>query len=455
MDEDGRDFLRLASVLAVAPVQASFVLEVFELLYGDGTAKSRAVKAVNQAETLSLCERSGEDLRAVHTLVSRTMRFQFPSEERTASLRSAAVQALTRRLKEVPHIGEHSRIVMDIPHARHMVAEDLQTNEQANLALCVANRDYERADYGSARKLEEQVLEVRRRTLGEEHRGTLAAMDNLALTLSDQGDLGGARKLQEQVLAASRRVLGEEHPDTLRTMNNLASTLFQHGDRGGARKLQERVLEASRRVQGEEHPDTLSAMNNLASTLCNQGDLGGARKLQEQVLEAHRRMQGEEHPVTLKAMSSLASTLSVQGNLGGARKLQEQVLAASRRVLGEEHPVTLKAMNNLALTLCDQGDLGGARKLQEQVLAASRRVLGEEHPGTLRARTDLAQMAAKDLLNNNQRVTLWQKFRRLVGRTHEWEQAAEQERQRQAALEMARERAELQKALKLDPSDSS
>ena len=78
LDEKERDFLRLASVLAVAPVQVSFVLEVFELLYADGTAKSRAVKTVNQAETLSLCERSGEDRLAVHTLVSRTMRFQFP-----------------------------------------------------------------------------------------------------------------------------------------------------------------------------------------------------------------------------------------------------------------------------------------------------------------------------------------------------------------------------------------
>ena len=111
LDEDGRDFLRLASVLAAAPVQVSFVAEVFELLYADGTAKSRAVKAVNQAETLSLCERSGEDRLAVHTLVSRTMRFQFPGEERTVSLRSAAVRALTLRLQGVAHIGEHSRIV--------------------------------------------------------------------------------------------------------------------------------------------------------------------------------------------------------------------------------------------------------------------------------------------------------------------------------------------------------
>jgi hypothetical protein len=46
-------------------------------------------------------------------------------------------------------------------------------------------------------------------------------MGNLAGALSAQGELGGARELQEQVLKVSRRVLGEQHPDTLSEMNNL------------------------------------------------------------------------------------------------------------------------------------------------------------------------------------------------------------------------------------------
>ena len=104
-----------------------------------------------------------------------------------------------------------------------MVTSDLQTEQEARLALWVARRDYERADYGSARKLQEQGLAASRRLLGEEHPDTLTAMNNLAVTLYAQGDLAGARTLQEQGLAASRRLLGEEHPDTLYgRWNNLA-----------------------------------------------------------------------------------------------------------------------------------------------------------------------------------------------------------------------------------------
>jgi tetratricopeptide (TPR) repeat protein len=250
---------------------------------------------------------------------------------------------------------------------------------------------YTQGDLPGARKIQEQVLDVRRRVLGQEHPATLTSMNNLAQTLKAQGDLPGARKIQEQVLDVSRRLLGEEHPATLASMNNLAQTLKAQGDLPGARKMHEQVLDVLRRVRGEEHPDTLTSMNNLAATLQDQGDLPAAHEIQEQVLDVSRRVLGEEHPDTLTSMNNLAQTLYAQGDLPGARKIEEQVLDVRRRVLGVEHPDTLTSMNNLAQTLKAQGDLPGARKMQEQVLGVSRRVLGQEHPDTLTNMNNLAQ----------------------------------------------------------------
>ena len=387
---EGRDLLRLASVLAIAPIPMSVISDVFELLHPGGAAKNRTLAAVDQAGALSLCERSGDDARTVHTLVGRTMRFAFPGEEQTEALRTAAVRALTHRLELPAHVGEHFKIGAEMPHARHLVTNDLQTEDDVKLALWVARLDHERADYVPARKLQEQVLETCRRVLGNEHPTTLSAMLNLAETLNAQADLSGARKLQEQALTASRRVLGEEHLDTLIAMNNLAQTLNGQGDLLVARNLQELVLAARCRLLGEAHPETLAAKLNLAQTLNGQGDLHGAREHQEQVLAARRSALGEQHPDTLTAMNNLAGTLYAQADVSGARNLQEQVLAARRRVLGEQHPDTLTAMNNLAVTLRAQGDLARARKLQEEVLQARRRLLGSEHPDTLMAMNNLA-----------------------------------------------------------------
>src|SRR5438270_8158749 len=184
LEAEGLEFLRLASILAVAPIPVNFASEVFELLGVGGTAKRYSLEAVNQVQALSLCERSGEEARIVHTLVSRTMRFQFPEEERTIKLRSAAVQALTQRLARIRHIGEYSEIATEMPHARHLVTINLQTEMEAKLGLWVAHRDYERADCSSARQLQQYVLAATRQLLGHRHPDTLTAMNNLALTLS-------------------------------------------------------------------------------------------------------------------------------------------------------------------------------------------------------------------------------------------------------------------------------
>jgi tetratricopeptide (TPR) repeat protein len=273
------------------------------------------------------------------------------------------------------------------PHAEALFARgsslDATVLASSEMGLVAAFLASAQGDYAGARRLEERVMAVMTRVLGDEHPDTLASINNLAATLWDQGDHAGARRLQERVLEARTRVLGEEHPDTLVSMNNLALTLAAQGDHAGARRIQERVLEARTRVLGEEHPDTLTSMNNLAGTLWAQGDHAGARRLQERVLEVMTRVLGEEHPDTLASMNNLAATLGDQGDHAGARRLQERVLEVTTRVLGEEHPGTLTSMNNLAFLLHQTGDLEAALRLLRQCLAGRRKVLGEHHPDTL------------------------------------------------------------------------
>jgi hypothetical protein len=66
-------------------------------------------------------------------------------------------------------------------------------------------------------------------------------MNNLATTLWDQSDLANARTLYEQVLDARRRILGDEHPDTLQSMSNLAITLRKLSDIPAAQSLEDEL----------------------------------------------------------------------------------------------------------------------------------------------------------------------------------------------------------------------
>src|SRR5664280_2919882 len=383
---EGQDFLRLASVLAVAPIPASLVTAVFEK--ADGLSSEKAEqhqrKAFHDVTKASLAEIAGEQqgARSVHTLVSRAVRFhEKGAPERTQTLRTAAVEALRSEIAKAagdPRL--HKRIEFHVAHARQVVTTPNNVPE-ANLLSWVGRYDYERGSYASARMLYERQLEFRLRALGEEHPATLTARLNLAATLYAQGDLAGARQHEEQVLEARRQLLGEEHPDTLSARNNLAGTLKAQGDLAGARQHQEQVLEASRRLLGEEHPDTLTARLNLARTLHAQGDLAGARLHDEQVLEARRRLLGEEHPDTLRARLNLAGTLHDQGDLAGARQQQEQVLEARRRLLGPEHPDTSVSAWWLCVTLHNLG----AREAAWAVLKRDLLWLLDRDPATLGA----------------------------------------------------------------------
>ena len=225
---EGQDFLRLASALAVAPIPASLVTAVFErtdkrsiLLTHFSSFWWRSRKATkperrqrqafHDVTNASLAELAGEkqDARAVHTLVSRAVRFhEKGTPERTQALRTAAIEALTSEIANAaPDPRLHKQIEFHVAHARQVVATP-ETISEANLLAWLSRYDYERGAYVSARMLLERELEFRRDAQGEEHPGTLTARNNLALTMDAEGDLTGARKLEEEGLAIRHRVLG-------------------------------------------------------------------------------------------------------------------------------------------------------------------------------------------------------------------------------------------------------
>ena len=58
LGEEGKDFLRLASVLAVAPVSSGFLHEVFEAVNVKNGIRETVLEALDQADSLSLCEKA-------------------------------------------------------------------------------------------------------------------------------------------------------------------------------------------------------------------------------------------------------------------------------------------------------------------------------------------------------------------------------------------------------------
>jgi hypothetical protein len=89
-------------------------------------------------------------------------------------------------------------------------------------------------------------------------------MNNLAFILWEQGHDTRAAELEEEVLEIRKRVLGQEHPQTLTSMHNLAFTLLKQGFHTRAKDLLTRAYDGRKRVLGAEHPSTLETEEILS-----------------------------------------------------------------------------------------------------------------------------------------------------------------------------------------------
>ena len=81
--------------------------------------------------------------------------------------------------------------------------------------------------YEEAEPLLREALEVRRRTLGDEHPGTLISINNLGLLLQDQGKYDDAEPLLREALEVKRRTPGDDHPETLKAKQKLEDLLSE------------------------------------------------------------------------------------------------------------------------------------------------------------------------------------------------------------------------------------
>jgi hypothetical protein len=236
----------------------------------------------------------------------------------------------------------------------------------------------------------EPLLEDAEQVLGPDHRGTLAARNNLANAYRAAGRAAEAIPLHEQTLAAFERVLGADHPDTLRSRGSLALAYQDAGRAAEAIPLHEQTLAARERVLGADHPDTLAARNDLAAAYQAAGRTAKAIPLLEQTVPAFERVLGPDHPDTLAARNNLARAYQDTGWAAAAIPLHQQTLAGQERVLGADHLDTLAARNNLAAAYQAAGRPAEAIPLFEQTVPAFERVLGPDHPDTLAARNNLA-----------------------------------------------------------------
>ncbi|KAJ4286311.1 hypothetical protein N0V90_013345 [Kalmusia sp. IMI 367209] len=311
----------------------------------------QAVDAIGTLSAYSFVTRhkTGQ-LLDLHRLVHLATRSWMRTEGVLGKWSAKVLQRLTEVFPNDDH-ANRSVWRMYLPHAKYVLESDFEedlSNEKTDLLWKFGKCTQSDRRYEDAEMAYTKFMERRKRVLGEEHPGTLACMNDLAIVYGDQDRWEEAEELELQVLEKTKRSHGEEHRNTLTSMNNLALVFSNQGRWKEAEELQLQVIEKKKLVFGEEHPKTVVSINNLAVTYTKQGRWKEVEELQLQVIEKLKRAFGEEHPQTLTGMNNRAYSLYLQSRNEEAILMLEKCFQLCQRVFGPHHPSTeflLKVLN--------------------------------------------------------------------------------------------------------------
>jgi tetratricopeptide (TPR) repeat protein len=262
----------------------------------------------------------------------------------------------------------------------------------------------EQSQWKAARQLQEDVILVRKKVLGNRHRDTIRAQRSLGHTLWNLFEIKAAISIQRKALNTLRwyrpciaewaiwPVWKPIHVPYCLALNDITLTLWLAGERKISRMTGERAVDGLRKRLGPEDPLTLNAMFNLARTYFHLGEEVKSHELLIWVLRLQKRFFGINHPETLMTRNELGMLLCAsKRHLIAAKRLVENVLQARKDILGEEHAYTLWSVNDLSKIHVEMGRPDEAVAMLERIIPIVKRTLGEDHVGMTMTKSNLGK----------------------------------------------------------------
>lgn len=382
--EDQPDALQLLQVCAFfAPEPISWELfsavrgisvpQALQSVLDDPVKLGRAVRGIGRYALARIDHR--QSTIQLHRLVQRVLVEQMDEGEQD-QMRHAAHQLLSYADPMNPQRAAFwSRYSSLLPHL--LASEAVECSEAWTRRLVLNEVRFLRArgDYAAALAMGEHTSGIWRERLGEDHEEALALDQQIAEILREQNtDLDRAYRLQSELVDRYRATMGEAHEGTLQAQSFMATHHRTRGDFHLARELDHRVYETSLREFGPDDPATLLAAHNYAVSVRLAGDSQEAKELDYDTWQRRVEVLGDDHLFTMTTYQAYLVDLLELGHFKEALERYQQLVDEAARILGESHWFTFQANRNLCVALRKQGNHDEAFKhsLRYMPLTANR-----------------------------------------------------------------------------------
>ena len=187
--------------------------------------------------------------------------------------------------------------------------------------------------------------------------------------LFNQRKFKEALPLAEKLVDLTKRSKGEEDPDTAADLSNLGAVYENMCDFAKAEPLLKKALVIHQKVLGREHPDTAVNLNTLGELYQNMGDYAKAEPLLKEALAINQKVLGLEDRTTMVSLLNLGFFYQKIGEYTKAEPLLKECLATYQKVLGPEHLDTATILGLLADLELDLGEVKEASRLNQAAYA--------------------------------------------------------------------------------------
>jgi tetratricopeptide (TPR) repeat protein len=132
-------------------------------------------------------------------------------------------------------------------------------------------------------------------------------LDGLADVAASQGRFDDARRLYEQVLGTRRRTLGPAHPQVAWTLASLADVTWKAGEPVVAARLADEAVAIFDKSGAGDEPDRYAQALELKGLLeASTGRVREGRVNLEKALSERSRIFGRTHPLVASTQASIA-----------------------------------------------------------------------------------------------------------------------------------------------------
>lgn len=354
------------------------------------TEEAEAALILGSLARFSVVKAKTEGGYTIHRLTQEAVRGQDPESGIGARV-ARAVTALVDRVTESSTYRQGYFLIPHLIHLAGLVDEKAGLEEfpEVGLVDSWATFLWQAGFYEYSEQLNRATLARVRREKGDEHPDCGDLLNDIGVTVREQGRLEEAEELFLQALALGEKTLGTGHNDYAVRLNNLATVYKFQEKYAKAEELYRRALEITASTTGKQSPEYAIRLNNLATVIENQGDLKEAESLYRQALEVDERTVGRRHPQYAVRLNNLAGTIRDQGRHQEAEELYRRALEVDAELLGQDHPDYAIDLVNLGHTVRKQGKKDEARELYRQAVEIFAERLGEDHPYTKTTRKHL------------------------------------------------------------------